>query len=586
VLEDIDLSENLQFTAASKQELVKDKYESYNLKKTPVSYSANKKILHFKQGRVELDIIFQVSNDGVAFCYNVLPGNQWPRKVLRESTSYRFPANARGWLQPMSKARSGWESSNPAYEEHYLQGASLNTPSTFGAGWVYPALFNSNNTWVLITEGGLTRDYCGSRLQTAGNNEMQLTFPDSLEAFTGREWLPHINIPWYTPWRIIVVGELKTIIESTLGTDVGSHAPGLPALSASIDFAKPGHSSWSWIMSKDDYIVYDEQKKYIDFAADMHWEYCLIDADWDTKIGYEKIAELIAYARTKNVGICLWYNSSGNWNTTKYHPKSKLLTKEDRQKEFKRLQDMGVKGVKVDFFPGDGQSSIAYYIDILEDAAKYKLMVNFHGATLPRGWHRFYKHLITTEAVRGFEMVTFGQDDANKEATHCTILPFTRNAFDPMDFTPMNLYKIPTQSKRKTSSSFELALSVLFLSGIPHYAESPDGMAKVPAYVKQFLIDLPSYWDGVRFIDGFPGKDVILARKNKKSWYIAGINGEASEKTKILDLSFLKNKKLELITDGNEELSFTRSEITVPSNGKVEITMKPNGGFVMRVLSI
>ncbi|MFL5808936.1 MAG: glycoside hydrolase family 97 catalytic domain-containing protein, partial [Flavisolibacter sp.] len=347
------------------------------------------------------------------------------------------------------------------------------------------------------------------------------------------------------------------------------------------DFVKPGKASWSWIISKDDSIVYSEQKRYIDYASDMHWQYCLIDVNWDQKIGYEKMEELSKYAATKNVGLLLWYNSSGSWNTTKYTPKGALLTAADRQKEFARLKAMGIKGVKIDFFGGDGQSVIKYYIDILNDAARMGLLVNFHGATLPRGWQRTYPNLLTTEAVRGFEMVTFSQNDANAEAEHCATLAFARNVFDPMDFTPMNLYKVATSVKRKTTSAFELALSVVFLSGIQHYAESPAGMNTVPAEVKDFLRHLPNNWDDVKFIDGYPGKYIVIARRSDDKWYVAGINAETNEKTISLDLSTFKKKKGKLIRDGEAELSFVSEEWKMKNVRSKKITMKPSGGFVL-----
>ncbi len=345
-------------------------------------------------------------------------------------------------------------------------------------------------------------------------------------------------------------------------------------------FIKPGKASWSWINSKDDLIVYAEQKKYIDYAADMHWQYCLVDADWDTKIGYDKIKELADYAATKNVGLLLWYNSAGDWNTTPYHPKSMLLTHAQREKEFTRLKKMEIKGVKIDFFGGDGQSMIKYYHDILTDAAKHSLLVNFHGATLPRGWQRTYPHLLTTEAVRGFEMVTFTQPDADAEANHCAMLPFTRNAFDPMDFTPVNLYKIQTQVKRQTTSAFELALSVLFLSGIQHYAESPEGMKQVPDYVKDFLRKLPDHWDDVKFIDGYPGKYAVIARKSGSKWYISAINGEDNPKTIQLPLNSFHKAKATLITDSNDSTLFSRQEFLLTGNSTREIELKPKAGLV------
>jgi hypothetical protein len=375
-----------------------------------------------------------------------------------------------------------------------------------------------------------------------------------------------------------VIGDLKTITESTLGTDLA-----LPAKKIDASFIKPGKSSWSWILEKDDSTIFSVQKKYIDFAADMKWQYCLIDANWDKTIGYDSVKILSDYAKQKNVGILLWYNSAGSWNTVKMTPKDKLLTHEDRMKEFGRIKAMGIKGIKVDFFGGDGQSMINYYQDILDDAAANHLLANFHGATLPRGLHRTYPNMMTTEAIFGYEMITFGQQSANRAPDHSVMSAMVRNAFDPMDFTPMNLYKIP-KIKRITTSAFELATSVVFLSGIQHYAESPDGMRHVPEYVKNFLRKLPDSWDDVKFIDGYPGKLYVVARKAGNKWYVAGINGENIEKPLTLDLSFLKNKKATFISSGTstngDEPSFDQKNIVVPANGKMEITLKKNDGFV------
>jgi alpha-glucosidase len=575
VRDDENFNDNLKITNASAVESVKDSYELFSGKKRFCNYTANKRIIHLanNKGR-KADIIFQVSNDGVAFRYYFPEHSTDVKKITQEFTSFHFNTSVRSFLQPIAVAKTGWEQTNPSYEEHYKQNISSDTPSPTGAGWVYPALFNDNNTWVLITEASLDSYYCATRLQsTSPDAEYKIGFPDPREVFTGGGLLPESRLPFYSPWRVITIGSLKTIAESTLGTDVAK-----PTIALDKSFIKPGKSSWSWINSKDDFIVYDEQKKYIDYAADMHWQYCLIDADWDKKIGYDKVKELAQYAATKNVGILLWYNSSGAWNTVKYSPKSKLLTHEDRVKEFSRLKEMGIKGIKIDFFGGDGQSMIKYYIDILNDAAKFGLLTNFHGATLPRGWSRTYPHLLTTEAIRGFEMITFNQFDADAEANHSAMLPFTRNAFDPMDFTPMNLYKIQTRVKRQTTSAFELATSVLFISGIQHYAESPEGMSHEPEDIKQFLRDLPVRWDDVKFIDGYPGKHVVIARKSGNKWYIAGINGEKTEKSLQVNLSSFNKKKVTYITDGAEPLTFTTE--TIPATNK-QVTLKPNGGFVI-----
>lgn len=327
----------------------------------------------------------------------------------------------------------------------------------------------------------------------------------------------------------------------------------------------------------DNQTVYDVQKKFIDYAADMHWDYTLIDSMWDSQIGYEKIKELIDYAATKNIGILLWYNSNGDWNDAPQTPRHLMLTHESRVKEFARLREMGVKGLKIDFFGGDGKSMIAYYVDILKDAADYGLLINFHGATLPRGWQRTYPNLMTAEAIKGFEFTTFSQADQDAAPAHIATALFARNLFDPMDYTPMVFGDIPN-IKRATRNGFELAESILFISGIQHFVEIPEGMATVPDYVKTFLQDIPRNWDDVKFIDGIPGKYVVIARKSGDAWYLAGINAEESDKALTLDLSFIGNKKTALITDGATEREFTTMEIA--SDKATAVTLKPKGGFV------
>jgi alpha-glucosidase len=575
IREDADFSKGLSFISAGKPLIVIDKYELLTSKRRLSTYGANKQIFHLKNKAGKLmDIIFQVSNDGLALRYYFPGSTKEVFKIKEELTTFNFPSNTKAWLQQLAPSKSGWESTNPSYEESYHKGIDAGTPAPTEAGWAYPALFNTETCWILITEAFLERNYCGTRLkQFSPAAEYSVGFPDQKEIFPGGPAFPQSALPWYTPWRVITVGSLKTIVESTLGTDLAK-----PSIEIDKTFIKPGIASWSWVLLKDDSTVYNVQKRFIDYAADMNWKYCLIDADWDRKIGYDKIKELADYGKTKNVGLILWYNSAGSWNTVKYTPKDKLLTRESRSEEFSKLQKMGIKGIKIDFFGGDGQSMIAYYHDILQDAAKYNLLLNFHGATLPRGWHRTYPHLMTMEAIRGMEMVTFYQGNADEEPAHATIIPFTRNAFDPMDFTPMALYKIPNIN-RKTTSAFELATSVIFLSGIQHMAETPEGMSHVPDFVKSFLRELPVNWDDVRFIDGYPGKLAIIARKSGAKWYVAGINGENQEKNLKLDLSFLNGYEGKIITDGKEDLSFTQNVISPEK--ETNMIVKPNGGFVM-----
>jgi hypothetical protein len=412
------------------------------------------------------------------------------------------------------------------------------------------------------------------------STEYSVAFPDPLESFQNGAVFPESTLPWVTPWRLIVVGDLATVVESNLGADLAAK----PASGAVTPADAPGKASWSWPLLGDDQTVYDVQKRFIDYAADMGWRYTLIDALWDKQIGYERLKELVDYARAKNVKILVWYNSAGDWNTAPQTPRDMMLTRESRLREFERLRQMGIAGLKVDFFGGDGQSMIQYYQDILEDAARFGLLMNFHGATLPRGWHRTYPNLMTMEAIRGLEFITFEQKNAEDAPTHAAMLPFTRNVFDPMDFTPVVLDRI-NNIERRTSSAFELATAVLFTSGIQHYAEIPEGMARAPAYVREFMKRVPSIWDDVKFLAGEPGKFVVLARRSGKQWYIAGINGERMSRTVALNLAALGIKQSgTAITDGEGgNLSFREQRVELDAKLQANINLRPRGGFVMIV---
>lgn len=573
-VKDENFYNNLKIIAISEPKPFKDSYTMYQGKQKNIEYEANQYIVELKnENEKRFNIIFNISDDGVAFKYVFPETSDSIYKIEDEITTYNFVSDTKAWLQPMSKAKTGWEQVNPSYEEHYLSGLSVNKKSPIGEGWVYPALFNTNDTWTLISESGLDLNYCGTRLIYSDElDALKVSFPQKEEVFPGGELKPNSKTPWDTPWRIITIGNLKTIAESTLGTDLANEA-----IEMDTTFIKSGLASWSWVLLKDDFTNYETSVKFIDYASKMNWDYCLIDADWDQKIGYDKMNELTQYAASKNVKILVWYNSAGNWNTTPYTPKDKLLTSESRTNEFKKLNDIGVYGVKIDFFGGDGQSMIAYYHNILKDASKHKLLVNFHGATLPRGWQRTYPNLMTVEAIKGEEFITFEQENADLQPSHSALLPFTRNVFDPMDFTPMVLDSIP-RIERKTTKSFELALPILFLSGIQHIAETPTGMNKQPDYVIDFLKDIPTNWDESSFVTGYPGKDIVMARRKGNRWFVVGINGENKSKLLQLDLSFIKNKDGFLITDNKK--AFQKTEIN--SKDLTTIQLSPNGGFVAK----
>lgn len=576
VRKDADFSQSLNLTSISDTETVEDTYALKVGKKRAITYLANKKVFTFQnQDGLDFQIIFQVSNDGVAFRY-FMPGDEEMKFITEERTKFNLPDDARAWLQPCSEAKTGWAKTNPSYEENYLMDISVEESSPTNAGWVFPALFQAKNQWVLLSEAGLDKNYCASRLASASPKGVyQMEFPQPAEKIFNGELLPQSKGDWYSPWRVIAVGSLKTITESTLGTDVA-----LPATSGDFSWVEPGRAAWSWVILKDNSVNYETQKQFIDYAADMGWEYCLVDGMWDTQIGYDKIKELADYAATKEVGLLLWYNSAGDWNEAYQTPKNVMLTRASRLAEFNKIHEMGIKGVKIDFFGGDGQSVIEYYHEILTDAAEAEILVNFHGCTLPRGWQRTYPNLLTMESIKGMEFITFAQTNADAAVAHCAMLPFTRNVFDPMDFTPVCFSEIPG-IERRTSNGFELALSTLFVSGMQHYAETAEGMSQVPDYVKDAMKAVPVAWDESVFVDGFPGKYVVMARRKGDRWFVAGINAEEAPKSITLDLSFLKGNGT-LITDGPEYRSWKKQSIVIDDTGKIEIEIKPNGGFLIQ----
>jgi hypothetical protein len=573
-LQGADLASSLTLAKTAPVHAVAEHYQLAVGKKRDIDYRANEQVVTVRNPRGQaMDVVFRVSNDGVAFRYVVREPALAEKVFVSESTAFAFGKDAKAWLQPMSVAKTGYANTNPSYEEHYEREIPVGTPSAL-AGWVFPALYRTGDTWVALTEANMDGSFHASRLQAASPNGVyRIAPPPAPEVFPGGALLAHARGTLASPWRVIALGSLATVMESTLGTDLAA-----PALAFDAAKITPGHASWSWALLKDEATVFDVQKRFVDYAADMHWDYTLVDADWDRRIGYDKLGELAAYAASKGIKLLAWYNSSGSWNKTEMTPKSKLLTHEQRVAEFSRLAKMGVAGVKIDFFGGDGQSMIQYYIDILQDARDAGLLVNFHGATLPRGWERTWPNLMTTEAVRGLEYTTFGQADEDAVLRHAAMLPFTRNLFDPMDFTPMVFGDIP-KIHRVTRNGFELAESVLFVSGIQHFAETPEGMAKAPAYVKGFLQELPRRWDEMRFVAGYPGRQVVIARKSGDTWYVAGLNADDTDATLDLDLSFLAGRSGQLITDGDGEREFTQAALP---GGRQRLTIKAHGGFVAR----
>lgn len=576
IVEDNNFASNLSLTQVSDAGRVQQTYRLRHGKQHDVTYTANEKrysLVNNNQQR--MDVVFRVSDDGVAFRYRILDDADGYVNFQDEITSFAFPSAAKAWLQPIAIAETGYEGTNPSYEEGYHMDISVGTPAPSSSrGWVFPALFRVGESWVAITEAAMDGTFHASRLEAASpGGEYTIGLPTAPEVARGGDLLAEGPLPFESPWRVITLGSLGTLVESTLGTDLAD-----PEI-APMDFVSPGFSAWSWAMLGDSATNYNTQREFIDFAADMNWPYALIDAFWDANIGRQRMEQLVDYAASKNVGVLLWYNSAGDWNTTPQTPKDIMSDPTRRQQEFAWLQQIGVKGLKIDFFAGDGKSMMEYYNDLAREAADYDLMLNYHGSSLPRGLHRTYPNIMTMEAIRGFEMIKFSQGVADAAPAHMAVTPFTRNLFDPMDFTP-TIFSNISGINRSTSNGYELALTVIFLSGWQHIVEVPDGMAAVPEYVRQILGEIPVLWDETRFIEGFPGQYAVIARRTGDTWYLAGINGQNQTRNITMNLDFVSNKTGRIITDGQNNREFTTNQVNATTS--TSVSMRPHGGFLLK----
>ena len=345
-------------------------------------------------------------------------------------------------------------------------------------------------------------------------------------------------------------------------------------------------AAWSWLQLDDASCTLPVQKEFLELAARLGWEYLLVDALWDKQIGWDGIRELVRLGREKGVGIWLWYNSNGTFNDAPQTPKDRMHERSVRREEMARLRDAGVRGIKVDFMGGDKQATMTLYLDILKDAAEHGIMVNFHGATIPRGWERTFPHLMTMEAVKGMEFAGFEQRNADEQPEHAAILPFTRNAIGPMDFTPTVFSRKMRLFERRTSDAFELALAVLFESGVQHMGLTPREVSEAPEFVVEMLKAIPPAWDDVRFVDGYPGRDVVLARRSGETWFVAGINGTAEPRPMTLDLSFVGSAvNGAMVSDDAGGQGFARRALSGEPAGRFAITVPPRGGFLMALSS-
>ncbi len=579
----INLAENLKFLNKSSRQ-IDETYTEPKIKISKVRYQANELVCRFENNtKNKLDVVFRVSNNNIAFRYHIPQTGEAANLTIEEEWSgYKFPAQTTTFLTPQATPMIGWMKTKPSYEEEYVPDQPMGIPSKYGVGYTFPALFHlGDKGWVLLSETGVNSLYCGSKLsEGTKDGKYKIAFPEEGENNGMGSAKPTISLPGYTPWRTITVGaNLKPIVETTIPFDVVE-----PQYEASQTYTF-GRSTWSWLLWQDASIVYDDQKVFIDLAASLGYEYALIDGGWEKNIGYKKTEELISYAKSKGVGICLWYNSNGFWNDAPQDPKSKMNTASVRKKEMAWMKRMGVKGIKVDFFGGDKQETMKLYEDILSDANSFGLTVIFHGCTLPRGWERMYPNYVGSEAVLASENLIFTQHANDSEAFNASLHPFIRNAVGAMEFGPVLLNKRYNKKNdggrtRKTSETFQLATAVLFQSPVQNFGITPNNLTDMPAHVIDFMKNVPTTWDDTVFIDGYPGKYCVVARRHNDTWYIAAINAEKTEKTITIQLPMLTSNQILLYSDGNDR-SPQKKQISLGKDRQLKITILADGGNII-----
>ena len=556
------LDSDLVLTRSAATKTVNDDYTMLSGKRKHCQNQANERTFTYTNAAdLTLEAIVRLYNDGVAIRYRIPQGT----KVTDDRTSFYVASGVDRWIAP-------YDYGNEQPFPHDTEGKAVkdrNMKEVTNGQWSYPALVEpQKGLYMLIAESDLRRNDSGSFLVNADNSEqykVQLVGPSAF-------------CEGLSPWRFAIIGSLADVVESTLVTDLAT-----PCQITDPSWIKPGISSWIyWAYnhgSKDFALV----KRYIDLAAQMGWPYCLVDWEWPEMTNGGDINDVMAYARQKGVKINLWYNSGTSWvGPSAPQPQDRLNTAENRESEMQWLESIGASGIKVDFFSPDNDAIVNYYIDILKDAARHHLLVDFHGCTIPNGWQRTWPNMMSMEGIYGAEWYNNYPLMTTLAPSHNATVVYTRNVIGPMDYTPGTF--TDSQHPHITTNAHELALPVLFESGIQHMADRPEGYDALPAEARQVYATLPAVWDDTKLLAGYPGKTAVVARLSGEKWYIAGINGTDEDKEITFSLKRLhsKSKKVLLFSDGKSDRDIKVSYLTLNSD-KVSIACKARGGFLMLV---
>ena len=601
-----DLSKDLEYVRQETPERYShtNEYVLRQGKQSKVSSEENALILLFtnpeaKAKKLMMMVGFRVFNNNIAYSYRIMQGSGSQTSaivVTGEASGFRLPTDATAFICPQSDPMVGWMQTKPSYEEGYIWDEPITKRSGYGHGWTFPCLFHEGDKgWVLISETGVSGNYCGCHLSDATSDGLfTIAFPMEGEnngfGSTGAQiGLADCNISPYdwmtqwTPYRTITLGStLKPIVETTIAWDVVQQL-----YEPSTDY-KGSRNTWSWIIWQDASINYDDQVKFIDLAASLGWEGCLIDGGWYENIGRKGMEKLFAYCKQKGVRPWVWYNSNGGWNNAPQSARQCMHNPIVRKQEMKWLRDSGVAGIKVDFFGGDKQETMRLYEGILSDANDYGIQVIFHGCTLPRGWERMYPNYCSSEAVLASENLYFSQGFCDMEARHACLHPFVRNTTASMEYggtvLQKRLHREPGKGNtRRTGDAFELGTAIVFQSSGQNFALTPRNLTEQPQFEIDFMKQVPTTWDETRFIDGYPGKYVVLARRHANQWYIAALNAQQEPLQLMLDVNgYNVSNLITDVADGNGAAADVVSQpLATDKKGFVKLTVQPSGGAVL-----
>lgn len=543
-----DFSNGLVFVNRSDERVI-DNYTLYGAKVSEVQAEANQTTLNFEKNGVTFSIVVRVYNDGFAFQYKINTPTPSTLSISEEISQFQLPYNA------VAQAMD--------YIEHHEAVAYEKQVSQLIDNYCMPLLYQtSKGTYALISEAGLNPEYSGAILKGNGKGVNAILSPEQTKNIS-------TTSPFASPWRFVVIGDAATINENTMAETLN------PELAYDASWIEPGVTAWTWL-NRESTSDFETYKRYVDFAAEMGWAYVLLDEGWQPKGAtgsgmnyqgyYEWTTELITYANQKGVGLLVWANN-GDLNTAK------------KREIIKEWSEMGFKGIKPDFFNSQSQDTMKFYDALAKETAKYHMLLNIHGSNKATGERRTNPHLITKEGIFGAEQDLFKPSEVS--AQHNCMLPFTRNAIGPADYTPMLSYRNAGE-RRSFTVTHQAALATVFESGIQCFADRPEVYRASPSYL--YFKDYKTNFDESHLLGGIPGDYVNIARRSGNDWYVGVIVNNAREIEFSFDFLGEGEYYAMIYTDGATPEDMNAEYRVVTKADKMAFSIPATGGISMRIV--